>query len=58
MSDRSDRFDAALRDLGERYAQGAFICKGDIAIVAARHSSTTQERDVLVAWLSMQVADL
>jgi hypothetical protein len=54
---RSDRFDAALRDLGERYAtSGAFICQGDLEIVASRHSATAQERAVLVAWLEMQLA--
>ena len=59
MSDRSPRFDAALKDLGERYAtSGAFIAPGDIQVIASRHSETPEERATLVAWLTMQTSDL
>lgn len=49
---RSPRFDAATRDLGEIYAQGGWVCAGDIEKIASRHSDTAEERADLVGYLS------
>jgi hypothetical protein len=54
---RSDRFDAALKSLGERFSQGGFICPGDIQVVASRHSDTPEEREALVAWLTLRMPE-
>lgn len=52
MSTRSSRFDAATRDLGEIYALGGWVCQGDLEKVASRHSSSSEERAVLVGYLN------